>query len=42
MGLGEGLGTITDRFPYKCLGPVRPCKLRFRQLGFVLCLVRVS
>jgi hypothetical protein len=42
MGLGEGFGAITDRFPYKCLGTVRPCKHRFRQLGFVLCLIRVS
>jgi hypothetical protein len=23
MGLEEDFGTITDRFPYKCLGPVR-------------------
>jgi hypothetical protein len=42
MGLGEGYGKLADRIPYGCLGPVRPCKLRFRQLGFVLCLVRVS
>jgi hypothetical protein len=42
MGLGEGYGKLADRILYGCLGPVRPCKLRFRQLGFVLCLVRVS
>jgi hypothetical protein len=42
MGLGEGYGKLADRIPYGCLGPVRPCKLRFRKLGFVLCLVRVS
>jgi hypothetical protein len=42
MGLGNGYGRITDRIPYGCLRTVRPCKLRPRQLGFVLCLVRVS
>jgi hypothetical protein len=41
-GLGKGDGRITDRVPYGCLGPVKPCKLRLRQLGFVSCLVRVS
>jgi hypothetical protein len=41
-GLGKADGRITDRVPYGCLGPVRPCKLRLRQLGFVSCLVRVS
>jgi hypothetical protein len=42
MGLGKGYGRIRDRIPYGCLRPVRPCKLRLRQLGFVLCLARVS
>jgi hypothetical protein len=42
MGLGKGDGRITDWVPYGCLGPVKPCKFRLRQLGFVSCLVRVS
>jgi hypothetical protein len=42
MGLGKGYGRITDRILYGCLRPVRPCKLKLRQLGFVLCLARVS
>jgi hypothetical protein len=41
-GLGDGYGELADRTLYGCLGPVRPCKLRYRQLGFVLCFVRVS
>jgi hypothetical protein len=42
MGLGDGYGKLADRTLRSCLGPVRPCKPRFRQLGFVSCLVRVS
>jgi hypothetical protein len=41
-GLGDGYGKLADRTLYGCLGPVRLCKLRYRQLGFVTCLVRVS
>jgi hypothetical protein len=41
IGLGDGYGKLADRILYGCLGLVRPCKLRFRQLRFVSCLVRV-
>jgi hypothetical protein len=41
-GLGDGYGKPADRTLRGCLGPVRPCKPRFRQLGFVSCLVSVS
>jgi hypothetical protein len=42
MGLRDGYDKLADRALYGCVGPVRPCKLRFRKLGFVSCLVRVS
>jgi hypothetical protein len=42
MGLRDGYDKLADRVPYGRLGPVRPCKFRLRQLGFVSCLVRVS
>jgi hypothetical protein len=42
MGLRNGYDKLADRVPYGRLGPTRPCKLRFRQLGFVSCLIRVS
>jgi hypothetical protein len=41
-GLADGYGKLADQTLYGCLGPVRPCKIRYRQLGFVSCLVRVS
>jgi hypothetical protein len=42
MGLRNGYDKLADRVPYGRLGPARPCKLRFRQLRFVSCLIRVS
>jgi hypothetical protein len=42
MGLRDGYDKLADRALYGCVGPVRPCKLRFRELGFESCLVRVS
>jgi hypothetical protein len=42
MGLRDGYDKLADQVPYGCVGPVRPCKLRARKLGFVSCLVRVS
>jgi hypothetical protein len=30
VGLGDNYGKLADRILYGCLGPVRPCKLRFR------------
>jgi hypothetical protein len=42
MGLRNGYDKLADRVPYGRVGPTRPCKLRFRQLGFVSCLNRGS
>jgi hypothetical protein len=42
MGLRNSYDKLADRVPYGRLGPARPCKLRFRQLRFVSCLIRVS
>jgi hypothetical protein len=42
MGLRDGYDKLADRVPYGRLGAARPWKLRFRKLGFVSCLIRVS